>query len=62
MKTEFVRINYNNKATSTSETEQHQKAILEYADKGFHYAGFVPVKFGPSGKMLVIDLVFEKED
>ena len=52
MKTEFVRINYDNKATSTSETEQHQKVIKEYSEKGYHYAGYVPVKFGPSGKML----------
>ena len=62
MKTEFVRINYDNKATSTSETEQHQKAIREYSEKGYHYAGYVPVKFGPSGKMLIIDLVFEKTE
>ena len=62
MKTEFVRINYDNKATSTSETEQHQKAIIEYSEKGYHYAGYVPVKFGPSGKMLIIDLVFEKTE
>lgn len=62
MKMEFVRITYDNKATSTAETEQHQKVILEYAEKGYHYQGFVPVKFGPSGKMLVIDLVFEKEE
>ncbi len=62
MKTEFVRINYDNKATSTSETEQHQKVIKEYSEKGYHYAGYVPVKFGPSGKMLIIDLVFEKTE
>lgn len=62
MKTEFVRIEYNNKATSVAQTEQHQKVILDYSDKGYHYAGYVPVKFGPSGKMLVIDLVFEKEE
>lgn len=60
MKTEFVRISYDNKATSTAKTEQHQAVIREYSAKGYHYAGFVPVKFGPSGKMLVIDLVFEK--
>lgn len=62
MTTAFVRITYDNKATSAVETELHQKSILEYATKGFYYAGYVPVKFGPSGKTLVIELVFEKED
>lgn len=62
MKTEFERINYDNKATSTSETELHRQIIKDYAEKGYRYAGFVPVKFGPSGKMLVIDLVFEKTE
>lgn len=59
MSCEFVRINYDNKATSTSETERHQAIIKEYYEKGFRFAGYVPVKFGPSGKMLTIDLIFE---
>lgn len=60
MDIKFATINYDNKATSTSQTHEHQKLISEFAQKGYHYKGFVPVKFGPSGKMLVIDLIFEK--
>lgn len=62
MNCEFARIDYDNKATSSSQTEKHQGIIKEYYAKGYSYAGFVPVKFGPSGKMLTIDLVFEKKD
>ena len=49
----------NNPAASAT-LEGHREIIQEYAEKGFSYTGFVPVSFGPSGKLLVIDLVFQK--
>ncbi|MCH4047705.1 MAG: hypothetical protein LKE86_09890 [Eubacterium sp.] len=39
----------------------YQDIIRTQAETGFHYAGFVPVKSGPSGKLLEIDLVFQTE-
>ena len=39
----------------------HREVIEEYALKGYKYLGFVPVKLGPSGKMLALDLVFDNK-
>lgn len=60
MKVEFVRVEYKNNKVTTATLEGHQEIIREYAEKGFHYAGYIPVLLGPSGKTLSIDLVFEK--
>lgn len=57
---EFVRLEYNNNKATNAELSGHRETITEYAEKGYRYLGFVPVKFGPSGKTLVIDLIFEK--
>ena len=57
---EFVRLNYDNKKTSTSELKGHQEIIKEYTEKGYKYIGFIPVVIGPSGKTLSIDIIFEK--
>ena len=39
---------------------EQEEVIKEYVAKGYKYVGFIPVKFGPSGKTLAIDLIFEK--
>ena len=58
---EFVRMEYKNNKVTTAELEGHRELISEYAEKGYTYVGFVPVSFGPSGKTLAIDLIFEKK-
>ena len=58
---EFVRIEYGNSKVATAELTGHRQIIEQYADKGYRYVGFIPVKFGPSGKTLAIDLIFEKK-
>ena len=58
---EFVRIEYENNKMTNAELRGHREIIEEYAKKGYRYVGFVPVKFGPSGKTLAIDLIFEKK-
>jgi hypothetical protein len=60
MKYEFVRVDYQNHRTTTAELDGHREIIEEYADKGYEYAGFLPVKSGPSGKVLSVDLIFKK--
>ena len=60
METKFIRLDYSNKSTAAAETEEHRRIILEQAEEGFAYAGFFPVKMGPSGKILSADLVFQK--
>ena len=57
---EFVRLEYYNSKTANAVISKHQDVIKEYVGKGYKYVGFIPVKFGPSGKTLAIDLIFEK--
>ncbi len=57
---EFVRLEYDNNKLLNAELKEHREIIKEYTEKGYKYIGFVPVSFGPSGKTLAIDLIFEK--
>ncbi len=57
---EFVRLEYDNNKLTTAELNGHQEIIREYREKGYSYRGFIPVTLGPSGKILAIDLIFEK--
>lgn len=58
---EFVRVDYKNNPVANAELTAHKDIIKEYYEKGYTYRGFVPVHLGPSGKILAIDLVFEKK-
>lgn len=60
METKFIRIDYKNNPAAAAETEEHQKLIVEQAKDGYRYCGYFPVKIGPSGKILVVDLIFQK--
>jgi hypothetical protein len=60
MDTKFVRLDYKNNPATTAETEEHRNIIEEQAKEGYAYAGYFPVKIGPSGKLLIVDLVFQK--
>lgn len=57
---EFVRVEFDNNPVANAELTKHREIIKDYAKKGFKFSGFVPVKIGPSGKILAIDLVFSK--
>ena len=59
-KYEYVRI-YNDGFFGAKFT-QHREIIDEYAQKGYRYAGFVPVKSDGHGKITEIDLIFEKQE
>lgn len=61
MKSEFIRVEMKNNPAKNAELTGYQDIIRTQAETGFHYAGFVPVKSGPSGKLLEIDLVFQTE-
>lgn len=56
----YVRLQYDNNKLTTAELKNHRDVIDEYVEKGYKYIGFIPVIFGPSGKTLAIDLIFEK--
>ena len=60
---EFVRLKYANNKLINADIKEHRDVINEYVQKkGYTYVGFVPVSFGPSGKMLEIDLIFKAPD
>ena len=60
-KYEFVTVKMQNNPVYNAVTGGHRQLIAEYAEKGYRYAGYVPVKQGPSGKIVEIDLIFETE-
>ena len=57
---EFVRLDFDNNWLLNAESKGHQEIIREYMAKGYQYKGFLPVKFGPTGKTLAIELLFDK--
>ena len=58
---EFVRLKYANNKLINSDIKEHRDVINDYVEKrGFDYVGYIPIVFGPTGKMLEIDLVFKK--
>ena len=58
---EFVRLKYANNKLINSDIKEHRDVIEEYVNKkNMEYIGFIPVLFGPSGKILEIDLIFKK--
>lgn len=60
-KYEFVSVKLQNNYVANAVSEEHRKIISEYAEKGYKYAGYVPLKQGPSGKIVEMDLIFETE-
>ncbi len=57
---EFVRLEYDNYPPGSAELHNYREIIRNYTEKGYTYMGFIPAKLGPSGKILIIDLIFEK--
>ena len=58
---EYVAIKLENNKVNKSELAAHRAIIDEKASVGLRYVGFIPTSFGPSGKMLSVDLVFEAQ-
>ena len=57
---EFVRVKYANNKLINANLKEHREILTEYIEKkGYTYLGFIPVLFGPSGKTLALDLIFE---
>lgn len=61
MTSEFVKLELKNNPATTATLDGYKDIIVEKANEGFSYAGYVPVKYGPSGKLLEIELVFQKQ-
>lgn len=61
-KYEYVEVKLQNNPVTNAVLAEHRKVIGEWAQKGYRYAGYIPVKQGASGKTVVIDLIFETEE
>ena len=59
METRIEHLELDNKPTGSAATEAHREMIVRNAKDGFSYQGFVPVKIGPSGKILSVDMIFQ---
>ncbi len=60
MEYKFVEVTLENHKATTSELNGHREIIEEQAKEGYRYSGYVPTVYGPSGKVLKIDMIFEK--
>ncbi len=45
----------------SSKSEEHRKIIDGYAIKGYRYVGYIPTDINADGRIVSIDLVFEKD-
>ena len=58
---EFVHVKYANNKLISADIKDHHEIINEYVEKkGMEYVGFIPVVFGPNGKIQEIELLFRK--
>ncbi len=58
---QYVTIEFENNKLTMAKSTAHREVIDKYAVEGFRYVGYVPCVIGPSGKILSIDLIFEKD-
>ena len=61
-KYQFVNVVLKNNYVANATVTEHRQIIEEWAVKGYSYVGYVPTKQGPSGKIVEIDLIFEREE
>ena len=60
MRYEYVRVKLDkNNYALNADMESHRDIIDRAASEGKRYAGWFPVKQGPTGKTIEFDLVFE---
>ena len=60
METRIESLELNNKPSGCAIAEGYKTVIERNVNEGFRYSGFIPVKIGPSGKILSLDLIFQK--
>lgn len=60
-KYEFVSVKLQNNYVANADMSEHRKIISDHAENGYRFAGYVPTKQGPSGKIVELDLIFETE-
>ncbi len=61
MNYEYVELTLENRKTTTAELRGHHEVIEKYAGMGYRYVGYIPTVMGPSGKVLKLEMIFEKQ-
>jgi len=56
-----VTIGFENNKLTTAKNTAHRGVIDKYAAEGFRYVAYVPCVTEPSGKILNMYLIFEKD-
>lgn len=63
LKYEYVAIERGNGAIGVQALfTKHREIIDEYAKKGYRYVGYIPTKIHANGKIIDMDLIFEKQE
>ena len=44
-----------------AKSEEHRTIINDFATRGYRYVGYIPTKINDYGKIIKMDLVFEKD-
>jgi len=57
----YVELECENHKATNSIITGHRAIIDENAKCGYRYVGYIPLKMGPSGKVLSVELIFEKD-
>ena len=58
----YIELECENKKATSSLVTGHREIIDEHAKNGYRYVGYIPLKMGPSGKILSMELILEKEN
>jgi hypothetical protein len=61
-KYEYININLKNNIWAKAKNTTHRDIIDDHVRKGFRYVGFIPCLIGAGGKILNMDLIFEKDE
>ena len=61
-KYEYEHVVLKNNYVANAVITAHREIIDAYAQKDYRYAGYIPTKYGPSGKTVELDLIFETEE
>ncbi len=59
---EFVKVDFDNNKVSNALLRGYREIIEKYVNDGYDYLGFAPAKLGPSGKILSIELILNKNN
>ena len=57
----YIYVKIGNESLIRSVFTQHRDIINKYAEKGYRYVGFIPVRSNNYGRIIEMDLIFETQ-